>query len=170
MNLLTAPEYILPLVNTEQKKTNQLYFLFSFRWMLWINEKANDCWRLGMGLVAGDWRATSIARSDDTKSDVRRCWNSTRCTINSNWCRTMQDYEGMWFLFATISNRTLMVEKLDMLLLFAFVCITLSFFFSYFVFVVEWINICYLVILTLFSIDFHFKSKQQLQLRTIRST
>lgn len=59
------------------------------RWMLRPNEKTNDCWRMGLGLVDGDRCATSLAGSDDPESNVRNGWNRSGCTTHSNWSSPM---------------------------------------------------------------------------------
>lgn len=63
--------------------------------MLWIDQKTNYCWRMGMGMVVSDRCSTSIARSHDFESDVRGRRNSTRCTTHCNWRRSVQNHEGM---------------------------------------------------------------------------
>lgn len=48
-----------------------------------------------MGLVARNWCSTFVAWSNDIESNVWKRWNRTRSTINSYWCSTMQDNEGI---------------------------------------------------------------------------
>lgn len=67
--------------------------------MLWINQKANDCRWLGMGLVVGHRCAALITRSHDIESNVRRCWNGPRCSIDCYRCRPMQNHEGIFSRF-----------------------------------------------------------------------
>lgn len=76
-----------------------------FRWLLWINKKADDCWRLGMGMVACNRCAASIARGDDIESNVRGRRDRTRCTINCNRSCTMQNHEGMSIRFVSTKMR-----------------------------------------------------------------
>lgn len=106
--------------NTEEKRLNLYhphyiyYFIQQFsgfflllrllnRWLLWFNAKANDCRRMGMGLVAGHRRSTLIAWSDDTESDVRECGNGPGCSAHRNRCGTMQNHEGT---FDRLCNRS----------------------------------------------------------------
>lgn len=69
-------------------------YTFLRRWLLWFHQKAHHCRRLGMGLVAGNGRATPFTRGDDTQSHVRECRDSAGCAINCNRCRSMQNHEG----------------------------------------------------------------------------
>lgn len=76
--------------------TSLIHIIISFyRWMLWIDQKTNYCWRMGMGMVVSDRCSTSIPRSHDFESDVRGRRNSTRCTTHCNWRRSVQNNEGM---------------------------------------------------------------------------
>lgn len=46
------------------------FFFIRFRGLLRINEKENDCWRMGLGMVACNRRSTLISRGDDAEPNV----------------------------------------------------------------------------------------------------
>lgn len=66
------------------------------RWLLRINQEAYHCRRLGLGLVAGDRCAETLAECDDAESDVRERGDGTGCSANCYGCGSVQDHEGMW--------------------------------------------------------------------------
>lgn len=74
-----------------------VFISFAFRWMLRIDQKTNDCRRMGMGMVARNGCATPFTRSHDVESNVRGCWNSARCPVDRYRCCSMQNHEGMDF-------------------------------------------------------------------------
>lgn len=88
---------LLKLINAWIYAIYQLFILFILsypRWLLWFNAKADNSWRMGMGLVVGDRCATSIIGSNDTESNVWKCGNIPRCAAYRNRCCTMQNHEG----------------------------------------------------------------------------
>jgi hypothetical protein len=81
-----------------------------FRRMLRLHKKANDCWWMGMGLVARHRRPEALTRSDDSQPDVRDGGNSTRRRTHRHRCRPSQNHEGdcpfnrlQMFFFSCIS-------------------------------------------------------------------
>lgn len=65
----------------------RLTLIFFRRRLLWIDEKADNSGRMGLGLVACDGRPEAFPGSDDAESNVRKRRNSTGRPIDSYRCR-----------------------------------------------------------------------------------
>lgn len=61
---------------------------------MWINKEANDCRRVGLGMVARHRRSEAFARSHDTQPDVRDGGDSSGGRTYCHWCRSSQNHEG----------------------------------------------------------------------------